>query len=51
MNHILTPTVAKPRDVQVAVLGANTRILRSRTWNRLKFESEYARQRGTTANA
>lgn len=25
-------------------------VLRSRTWNRLKFEIEYARQRGTTAN-
>jgi flavorubredoxin/flavin reductase (DIM6/NTAB) family NADH-FMN oxidoreductase RutF len=51
MNNILTPTVAKPRDVQVADLGANTQILRSRTWDRLKFESEYARQRGTTANS
>lgn len=41
----------KPRDVQVAEVGANTLVLRSRTWDRLKFEVEYARQKGTTANA
>ncbi|WP_390883378.1 FprA family A-type flavoprotein [Kovacikia minuta] len=44
-------TSAKPRDVQVAEIGANTIVLRSRTWDRLKFEIEYARQRGTTANS
>ncbi|MGI0486307.1 diflavin flavoprotein [Pantanalinema rosaneae CENA516] len=41
----------KPRDVQVAPIGENTTVLRSRTWDRLKFEVEYARQRGTTANS
>lgn len=41
----------KPRDVQVAEIGANTLALRSRTWDRLKFEIEYARQKGTTANS
>jgi flavorubredoxin/flavin reductase (DIM6/NTAB) family NADH-FMN oxidoreductase RutF len=41
----------KPRDVQVAEIGANTTVLRSRTWDRLRFEIEYARQKGTTANA
>lgn len=41
----------KPRDVQVAEIGANTMVLRSRTWERLKFEVEYARQKGTTANS
>jgi flavorubredoxin len=41
---------AKPRDVQVAEIGANTMVLRSRTWDRLRFEVEYARQKGTTAN-
>jgi flavorubredoxin len=41
----------RPRDVQVEEIGANTLVLRSRTWDRLKFEIEYARQRGTTANA
>ncbi|HEY9698483.1 MAG TPA: diflavin flavoprotein [Trichocoleus sp.] len=41
----------KPRDVQVAEIGVNTWVLRSRTWDRLKFEVEYARQKGTTANA
>ncbi|MBE9179947.1 diflavin flavoprotein [Oculatella sp. LEGE 06141] len=44
-------TKTKPRDVQVAQIGADTTVLRSRTWERLKFETEYARQRGTTANA
>ncbi len=44
-------TTHRPRDVQVLEIGANTRILRSRTWDRLKFEAEYARQRGTTANS
>jgi flavorubredoxin/flavin reductase (DIM6/NTAB) family NADH-FMN oxidoreductase RutF len=41
----------KPRDVQVAEIGADTTVLRSRTWERLKFEVEYARQKGTTANS
>lgn len=41
----------KPRDVQVAEIGTDTTIFRSRTWDRLKFEVEYARQKGTTANS
>jgi flavorubredoxin/flavin reductase (DIM6/NTAB) family NADH-FMN oxidoreductase RutF len=41
----------KPRDVQVAEIGTDTTIFRSRTWERLKFEVEYARQKGTTANS
>nr|WP_041237624.1 diflavin flavoprotein [Gloeothece citriformis] len=45
----LSPT--RPRDVQVANLATNTTIIRSRTWDRLKFEVEYARQKGTTANS
>jgi flavorubredoxin/flavin reductase (DIM6/NTAB) family NADH-FMN oxidoreductase RutF len=45
----MTPT--KPRDVQIAEIAANTTVLRSRTWERLKFEIEYARQKGTTANS
>jgi flavorubredoxin/flavin reductase (DIM6/NTAB) family NADH-FMN oxidoreductase RutF len=44
--------VIKPRDVQVAsIAAADTTILRSRTWDRLKFEVEYSLQRGTTANS
>jgi flavorubredoxin/flavin reductase (DIM6/NTAB) family NADH-FMN oxidoreductase RutF len=39
------------RDVQVLPIGAETTVLRSRTWDRLKFEIEYALQRGTTANS
>ena len=44
-------TPVRPRDVQVAAIGPQTQVLRSRTWERLKFEVEYSRQRGTTANA
>ncbi|MGQ4647905.1 flavin reductase [Lyngbya aestuarii] len=48
-----TPTLItnRPRDVQVAPLDTNTTILRSRTWDRLKFEVEYALSKGTTANS
>ena len=45
------PLVTRPRDVQVAQIGNETTVLRSRTWDRLKFEVEYGRQKGTTANA
>ena len=41
----------KPRDVQVDEMVAGTTVLRSRTWERLKFETEYALQKGTTANS
>lgn len=40
-----------PRDVQVQEIAAQTWVLRSRTWEQLKFEVEYARQQGTTANS
>ncbi|MGD2182247.1 diflavin flavoprotein [Lusitaniella coriacea] len=40
----------KAKDVQVFPITTNTRVLRSRTWDRLKFEIEYALQHGTTAN-
>ncbi|MDY7014888.1 MAG: diflavin flavoprotein [Cyanobacteriota bacterium] len=41
----------KAKDVQVYPVTTDTRVLRSRTWDRLKFEIEYALQRGTTANS
>ncbi|XWK85728.1 MAG: diflavin flavoprotein [Phormidium sp.] len=41
----------KRRDVQVLPIGLDTVVMRSRTWDRLKFEIEYALQRGTTANS
>ncbi len=41
----------KAKDVQVFPVAADTRVLRSRTWDRLKFEIEYALQKGTTANS
>lgn len=46
-----TITTNRKRDVQVAEIGQDTIILRSRTWERLKFEVEYSRQKGTTANS
>lgn len=39
------------RDVQVYVIAAGTTVLRCRSWNRLRFEIEYALERGTTANS
>lgn len=41
----------KPRDVQVCPIGSDTIVMRSRTWERLKFEIEYGLKRGTTANS
>jgi flavorubredoxin/flavin reductase (DIM6/NTAB) family NADH-FMN oxidoreductase RutF len=41
----------KKRDVQVMPIDLDTFAMRSRTWDRLKFEIEYALQRGTTANS
>jgi flavorubredoxin/flavin reductase (DIM6/NTAB) family NADH-FMN oxidoreductase RutF len=41
----------KPRDVQVYPITSEITVLRSRTWDRLKFEIEYGLQRGTTANS
>lgn len=40
-----------PRDVQILPIGAETTVMRSRTWDRLRFEIEYALKRGTTANS
>jgi len=48
---VATLTPNRKRDVQVVEIGKDTLILRSRTWERLKFEVEYSRQRGTTANS
>ena len=41
----------RPRDVQTAQISTNTTVLRSRVWDRLRFEMEYSRQRGTTVNS
>ena len=41
----------KPRDVQVMSIGLETLAIRSRSWNRLRFEIEYALEKGTTANS
>ncbi|MEH2314346.1 MAG: diflavin flavoprotein [Nostoc sp.] len=44
-------SVNQPRDVQVYPIATDTRILRSRSWSRLRFEIEYALAKGTTANS
>lgn len=44
-------TNVRPRDVQVLPIGESTLVLRSRSWNRLRFEIEYALEKGTTANS
>ncbi|PSB29547.1 diflavin flavoprotein [Stenomitos frigidus] len=51
IENAAVAVVTRPRDVQVASIGDGTTVLRSRTWDRLKFEVEYGRQKGTTANA
>jgi flavorubredoxin/flavin reductase (DIM6/NTAB) family NADH-FMN oxidoreductase RutF len=51
MTTILYPQTTNVRDVQVETIGDRTTIFRSRTWDRLKFEIEYAQQKGTTANS
>ncbi|MEO0926845.1 MAG: diflavin flavoprotein [Cyanobacteria bacterium J06643_13] len=51
MTHTNIQPKTKKRDVQIAKIGANTEVLRSRTWDRLKFEVEYSRQKGTTSNS
>lgn len=40
-----------PRDVQILPIAPETLAIRSRSWNRLRFEVEYALERGTTANS
>ncbi|MEM8612150.1 MAG: diflavin flavoprotein, partial [Cyanobacteria bacterium P01_H01_bin.105] len=44
-------TETKKRDVQVLPIATDTLVMRSRSWNRLRFEIEYALEKGTTANA
>jgi flavorubredoxin/flavin reductase (DIM6/NTAB) family NADH-FMN oxidoreductase RutF len=44
-------TNTKARDVQISLIADRTKIIRSRTWDRLKFEIEYSLQKGTTANS
>ncbi|QXE21984.1 flavin reductase domain protein FMN-binding protein [Richelia sinica FACHB-800] len=41
---------SRPRDVQILPFATNTKVLRARSWSRLRFEIEYALCRGTTSN-
>ncbi|MBE9028448.1 diflavin flavoprotein [filamentous cyanobacterium LEGE 11480] len=47
----MSATTTRPRDVQVAEIATGTTVFRSRTWDQLKFEAEYSRQKGTTVNS
>jgi flavorubredoxin/flavin reductase (DIM6/NTAB) family NADH-FMN oxidoreductase RutF len=47
----MSQTPIKARDLRVSPIAINTSVWRSRTWERLKFEIEYALERGTTANS
>jgi flavorubredoxin/flavin reductase (DIM6/NTAB) family NADH-FMN oxidoreductase RutF len=47
----MTSTTTRPRDVQVAEIAPNTTIIRSRIWEQLRFEAEYAMGKGTTVNS
>ncbi|HAE06143.1 MAG TPA: flavin oxidoreductase [Richelia sp.] len=44
-------SITKLDDVQVFTIGTNTKVLRSRSWKKLRFEIEYALAKGTTANS
>ncbi|MEM6713697.1 MAG: diflavin flavoprotein [Cyanobacteria bacterium P01_C01_bin.147] len=44
-------TTTQSRDVQTLTIAANTEAMRSRSWQRLRFEIEYALERGTTSNS
>ncbi|MFP4694622.1 MAG: diflavin flavoprotein [Halothece sp.] len=48
---VQTSIPIKPRDVQIADIEINTKVLRSRTWEQLKFEIEYSKEKGTTSNS
>ncbi|MGF1568730.1 MAG: diflavin flavoprotein [Nodosilinea sp.] len=43
--------VSPPRDIQLYAMAAGTKVLRCRSWERLRFEIEYGLERGTTANS
>lgn len=45
------PASTGRRDVQVFPIASDTIALRSRSWERLRFEIEYALEKGTTANS
>ena len=45
------PETSGRRDVQVLPIASDTTALRSRSWERLRFEIEYALEKGTTANS
>jgi flavorubredoxin/flavin reductase (DIM6/NTAB) family NADH-FMN oxidoreductase RutF len=48
---LMSQTSINTRDLRVNPIATNTSVWRSRTWERLKFEIEYALGRGTTANS
>ncbi len=49
-HHPTPMSDSKPRDVQVLPIATNTKVIRARSQSRLRFEIEYALERGTTSN-
>ncbi len=43
-------TTSRPRDVQITEIAPQTTVIRSRIWDQLRFEAEYAKGKGTTVN-
>ena len=39
-----------PRDMQIAPIATDTRLIKARSWTRLRFEIEYALAKGSTSN-
>ncbi|MEM7579730.1 MAG: diflavin flavoprotein [Cyanobacteria bacterium P01_A01_bin.80] len=41
---------SNPRDMQIAPIATDTKLIKSRSWTRLRFEIEYALAKGSTSN-
>jgi flavorubredoxin/flavin reductase (DIM6/NTAB) family NADH-FMN oxidoreductase RutF len=43
-------TNSNPRDMQIAPIATDTKLIKARSWTRLRFEIEYALAKGSTSN-
>ncbi len=41
---------SNPRDIQIAPIATDTKLIKARSWTRLRFEIEYALAKGSTSN-
>ncbi len=41
---------SNPRDMQIAPIATDTKLIKARSWTRLRFEIEYALAKGSTSN-